>query len=320
MSLSQRPPAGPDCHAEAPEARGRIISKRFETLIEKSVGIVPAELVPHVRKNMKDKTWLSDGNGPDADGILFHSMMKSRLSILVRMDDDFRTFAGVLGWDGKTVTAAADMLLPLLDVSERTCFTYYGHQYRAMLYAGVLLDYRGIAGSERAEMLLGALMHDIGKAAVPGKTLRIKGRDLEDEEKDSINSHPRYGKDILLAAFASLARTGSAITHGDGIVDIAFSHQEKFSGKGYPKGAAGEGISIGARIATFCDVMDTMTSVRVYSRRNPKTFEEARTEALDQLDKHFNKRIVRDFLRAAEDGGVKERIFKIILSAGGTPE
>lgn len=244
-------------------------------------------------------------------------MMKSRLSTLARMDDDFRSLAGVLGWEERPVNAAADILLPLLDVSERTCFTYYGHQHRAMQYAEILLDYRGIAGSERAEILLGALMHDIGKAAVPGKILRIKGEKPKPDELDIIYQHPIYGRDILLAAFASLAGAGSIITHGDIIADIAFSHQEKFSGKGYPERAAGEGISIGARIATFCDVMDTMTSARVY--KQPKTFEQARIEALDQMDRHFNERIVWDFLRAAEDGDTKERIFGIIRSAGGTP-
>ena len=189
-----------------------------------------------------------------------------------------------------------------------------------MQYAEILLDYRDMKGPARAEMLLGALLHDIGKAAVPGKILRIKGKPPDDsKEQTIIDKHPLYGRDILRAAFASLARTGSAITHGGVITDIAFSHQEKFNGEGYPQGAIGRGISIGARIATFCDVMDTMTSVRVYKLK-PKTFDQARIEALRNLDKHFNKRIVTDFLCAAEDGCVRERIFEIILSAGGTPE
>jgi HD-GYP domain-containing protein (c-di-GMP phosphodiesterase class II) len=287
------------------------------------IDILEAKQIPGVRKNTDDKTWLTERDAKVEDSEFLSDAMKGRASFLARMDDDFRALGRII-WDEKTVIAAADLLLPLMDIAERTCFGYYGHQYRTMQYVEILLDKRStseqpMTDAKQAAHLLGALMHDIGKAAVPGEVLRIK-RKLSDPEKELINLHPGYGKSILLAAFASLAEAGTPIAHGDVIIDIAFSHHEKYGDTGgYPLGILGTDISSGGRITGFCDAIDSMTTDRIYER-NPKTFKQAKIEAVKKLNKHFNGSIVVDFLRAAKAKEVTKLIFDIIESAGGTPK
>ncbi len=320
MAILQRLPA-PD--PKALEARGRAISDHFVTRMEPIINILEAKQIPGVRENTNDKTWLTDRNAKAEDSEFLSDAMKGRPSFLARIDDDFRALGRVI-WDERAVSAAADLLLPLLDVSERTCFGYYGHQYRTMQYAEILLNKRSMSNrsmtdAEQAAQLLGALMHDIGKAAVPGEVLRIKGK-LSDPEKELVNLHPSHGKSILLAAFASLAEAGTHIAHGDVIIDIAFSHHERYGDTGgYPLGIRGTEISVGARITGFCDAMDSMTTNRIYDR-HPKTFKQAKIEAVRKLNKHFNGTIVVDFLRAAKTNEVTKIILDIIKSAGAMPE
>jgi HD-GYP domain-containing protein (c-di-GMP phosphodiesterase class II) len=317
---------------KALEARGRAISDRFAERMGPIIDILEAKRIPGVRHNANDKTWLTDRNAAVEDSEFLSGAMKGRPSFLARMDDDFRALGRII-WNEGTVIAAADLLLPLLDISERTCFGYYGHQHRTMQYAEIVLGRRSASerpmpDAEAAAHLLGALMHDIGKAAVPGEVLRIKG-ELGGPEKELINLHPGYGKSILLAAFASLAEAGNPMAYGDVIIDIAFSHHEKYGDTGgYPAGIRGTDISVGGRITGFCDALDSMTTDRIYDRK-PKTFARAKAIALSELNLHFNASIVMDFLDAVEPGkagetapdtGVKERVFDIIRSAGGKPE
>jgi len=190
-----------------------------------------------------------------------------------------------------------------------------------MLYAEMLLDYRGATGAEKAAILLGTLLHDTGKAGVPGEILRKEGRPNL-AEANRLKKHTRYGRDILNNAARLYTSPRSSVRSQMGtIADIAFGHQEKFCGEGYPRGKVGAEISIGARIAAFCDAMDAMTSKRLYQKRQPKTFAEARTTAFDEMNRHFNENIVVDFFRAVDEVvGLKERIYRIIRSCGGKPE
>ncbi len=298
-------------------ARGRELSRRFEALLEPALAAAPRAMRAGIADNAADRAYLSGPGSRSGDRRFFFRMNERRLVVLAKAEENFLSLARELGWR-EGGAAAADLILPLWDVAERLCFCYYGHQHRTMEYAGMLLDRRGIYGEERAVLLMGALLHDVGKAAVPARILRIRGRKPDEDESRAIRMHPRYGRRIILSAAARLSARGFRTAHAEDIADIAFSHQEMFNGKGYPARGAGTDIPIGGRIAAFCDAFDTMTSVRIYEP-NPRNYDAARKEAFDQLDRHFNKSIVGDFFGAALDDAVRSEIFALIRSAGGSP-
>jgi two-component system, cell cycle response regulator len=110
----------------------------------------------------------------------------------------------------------------------------------------------GLSDEEVTPLLQAASLHDVGKAAVPDEILN-KPAPLDDEEWEFMRRHPVIGERILAAAPA-LARVARLVRH---------SH-ERFDGRGYPDGLAGEDIPLGARIIAVCDAYDAMTSNRPY--------------------------------------------------------
>jgi HD-GYP domain-containing protein (c-di-GMP phosphodiesterase class II) len=298
---------------------GWLFNQFEESLVRSNMELLGlgATAKKRIMANMADDTWfdLRQKNG------LAHKMMKNRIPVLEEMYLQFCGLAGVLGWDSRITNDLAETIMPFMDIGERTCYTYYGHNYRSMLYAEMLLDYRGVGAAETAEVKLGTLLHDAGKAGVPGEILRKEGKPNPVEAK-RIEKHTVYGRDILINAARLHAPPRSAIRAQMGVIaDIAFSHQEKFCGKGYPRRKVGADISIGARIAAFCDAVDAMTSKRLYQAGMPKTFEKAKAVALAEMNVHFNENIVTDFFKAVDKvHGLKDRIYAIIRGCGGNPE
>jgi putative nucleotidyltransferase with HDIG domain len=133
----------------------------------------------------------------------------------------------------------------------------------------------------------GALLHDVGKIAIPDQILRKPGR-LTDEEWVTMRTHPQAGFDILLAVdFLAPAS------------EMVYSHHERYDGGGYPRGLAGEQIPLGARIFMIADAFDAMTSDRVYRRAMPA--EEALAEILRHSGTQFDPTAVRAFLSVYQE-------------------
>ena len=101
---------------------------------------------------------------------------------------------------------------------------------------------------------IGALLHDVGKLIVPAEVLNKPGK-LSDEEFALMRSHTTAGVDLL-----------SGIEFPWDIRPIVESHHERWDGRGYPHGLAGEAIPMAARILAIADVYDALTSVRSYKR------------------------------------------------------
>ena len=97
------------------------------------------------------------------------------------------------------------------------------------------------------------LLHDVGKLFVPGEILNKPGA-LTDEEFEIIKQHPGWGAQLCEPLRGWL---------GDW-VDAVGQHHERWDGRGYPSGIAGEEISLAARIVAVADVYDVITSVRSY--------------------------------------------------------
>jgi HD-GYP domain-containing protein (c-di-GMP phosphodiesterase class II) len=129
---------------------------------------------------------------------------------------------------------------------------------------------------------LAGLLHDIGKIGVAESVLRKQGK-LTDEERGVIMAHPRIGASIL-----------SEISQMQAIVPGVLHHHERYDGKGYPQGLAGENIPLSGRIIALADTFDAMTSKRVY--RDAMSLKRAIDEITKASGTQFDPEIVRVFL------------------------
>lgn len=129
-----------------------------------------------------------------------------------------------------------------------------GHSLRVAICARDIADNLGWSQEEVQNVYNVALLHDIGKIAVPDAVLNKPGR-LDDEEFEIIKQHPTMGNEIL-----------KDITILENVQDGAHYHHERWDGRGYPCGLAGEEIPIYARIIALADTYDAMRSDRVYRK------------------------------------------------------
>lgn len=131
------------------------------------------------------------------------------------------------------------------------------HSRRVSDMACFLCGKLGISHEETQEIHISGHLHDIGKIGVPDRVL-LKPDRLNDEEWALMKKHPEIGADIL-----------SKSPHFSRIAAIILHHHERWDGKGYPFGAKGTEIPIGARIIAVCDSIDAMASARAYRKALP---------------------------------------------------
>lgn len=131
------------------------------------------------------------------------------------------------------------------------------HSRRVSDMACAICELMGLSQKEYDETHIAAHLHDIGKIGVPDAIL-LKPSSLNDEEWAIMKKHPQIGADIL-----------SKSPHFSRISAIILHHHERFDGKGYPFGAKGEEIPLGARIIAVCDSIDAMASARAYRKALP---------------------------------------------------
>jgi putative two-component system response regulator len=135
-----------------------------------------------------------------------------------------------------------------------------------------------------------APLHDIGKVGIPDNILLKPGR-LTPNEFEIMKTHTTLGRDCIQRAEIDL---GVEIPFLLIAKEIAYSHQEKWDGSGYPQGLTGENIPISARLMAVADVYDTLICRRVY--KEPKSHEEAKKIILEGKGIHFDADIVDAFL------------------------
>ena len=145
----------------------------------------------------------------------------------------------------------------------------------------------GIAKSEIKHIRRGALLHNIGKMAIPDSILFKVGK-LTNEEWAIIQKHPLYAKEML-----------SPITYLQPAIDIPLFHHEKWDGSGYPNGLQGEQIPLAARLFAVVDVWDALRSDRAY--RQGWSEEEVREYIRGHAGTHFDPSVVDLFLRAVDE-------------------
>lgn len=176
-------------------------------------------------------------------------------------------------------------LVTALDAREQeTSF----HSQRVVEYTMAIARMMTFKGQELAEIGRGALLHDIGKIGVPDAVLLKCGR-LTPEEWVEMRKHPEIGHSMI-ATIPFLATPSQ----------IVLSHQERFDGRGYPGGLAGQEICIGARIFSVADTLDAMTSDRPY--RKGTSFQRAIEEIQRWSGSQFDPEVVEAFLYIGEAG------------------
>jgi diguanylate cyclase (GGDEF)-like protein/putative nucleotidyltransferase with HDIG domain len=126
------------------------------------------------------------------------------------------------------------------------------HILRVQFYAERLADAVGIPSKEVQAIKTAALLHDIGKLAIPEHILSKPGP-LTPEEFQKVRIHPKVGAEII-----------AGVPFPYPVASLILCHHERWDGNGYPAGIAGEAIPIGARILSVVDYYDAVTSVRPY--------------------------------------------------------
>ncbi|WP_205043260.1 HD-GYP domain-containing protein [Rhodanobacter glycinis] len=139
------------------------------------------------------------------------------------------------------------------------------HSERVMRMAVGLAKRVGVQGKPLHDLTFGALLHDIGKLALPDAIL-IKPGKLDGEEMAQMRRHPQIGYDLL-----------QRVDFLRAAVDIPYGHHERWDGGGYPQGLRGEAIPLAARIFSVVDVWDALITARVYKPAWPEA------EVLDYL-------------------------------------
>jgi PAS domain S-box-containing protein/putative nucleotidyltransferase with HDIG domain len=127
-----------------------------------------------------------------------------------------------------------------------------GHEERVAKLATVIAEDMGLAGERLEALRWAALLHDIGKVAVPAEILSRPGR-LSNVEFSLIRQHPVAGSEIL-----------EAIEFGHPVKEIVRQHHERVDGSGYPDGLRGDDILLEARVLAVADVVEAMSSYRPY--------------------------------------------------------
>jgi len=139
-----------------------------------------------------------------------------------------------------------------------------------------------------------APLHDIGKVGIPDRIL-LKPGHFDAQEFEIMKTHAALGCEAIAHAEKAL---GTPVEFLRMAKEIAYSHQEKWDGSGYPEGRAGDAIPIPARLMALADVYDALISRRVYKDALPH--EEAARIITEGRDKHFDPDIVDAFV-AIED-------------------
>lgn len=155
------------------------------------------------------------------------------------------------------------------------------HNYRVTVYAIYLAETVGVPTTEMRSLIIGALLHDVGKIGIADTILRKPGP-LDDREFAEMREHVRLGLEIVADShWLKMA------------CEVIGSHHEKFDGSGYPQGLQAEEIPLAARIFAIVDVFDALTSRRPYKEAMSLS---SAMEILKQgAGKHFDPELLESF-------------------------
>ena len=194
----------------------------------------------------------------------------------------YRLYLGKLETEKKHVEAMAGLHLRTIEALalaiEAKDHTTHDHLQRVRVYAMEIAQELGLSHEDQEALRAAALLHDIGKLAVPEHIISKPGK-LTPEEFEKMKIHPIVGAEIL-----------EQVQFPYNVVPIVRSHHEKWDGTGYPDGLKGEQIPMGARILAAVDCLDALASDRQYRRALP--LDEAMMCVAGESGKAFDPAVV----------------------------
>ncbi len=194
----------------------------------------------------------------------------------------YRLYLGKLEDEKRHVEEMATLHLRTIEALalaiEAKDHTTHDHLQRVRVYAIEVAKELGVTPGEMEALHAAALLHDIGKLAVPEHIISKPGR-LTPEEFEKMKIHPLVGAEIL-----------ERVRFPYPVVPIVRAHHEKWDGSGYPFGLKGEEIPVGARILSAVDFLDAMASDRQYRRALP--LEEVMKRLVADSGKSFDPKVV----------------------------
>ncbi|HVH56073.1 MAG TPA: HD domain-containing phosphohydrolase [Vicinamibacterales bacterium] len=216
-----------------------------------------------------------------------HALMPFALVPLYLTYRSYKIYLGRIEEEQLQVKRVADLnfatieaLALAIDAKDQTS---QSHIRRVQLYATALARELEMSEHDIQGVKTAALLHDIGKLAVPEHILSKPGP-LTTEEFQKIRAHPKIGADII-----------SAVPFPYPVAPLILSHHERWDGKGYPSGLKREEIPLGARILTAVDYFDAVMAERPYHKALP--FDAALALLQQESGKALDPQIVETFVR-----------------------
>ena len=185
-------------------------------------------------------------------------------------------------------TLSVSIVETLINAQEAKDVYLRGHSQRVADLACAVAEELGLAQEMVEDIRLAGRLHDVGKIGVREEVLNKQGR-LAPEEYEHVKDHVRIGMEIL-----------APLRHLIGpALQFVQDHHEHWDGHGYPRGLAGDAISLGGRILCACDAFDALTSRRSYRQPLSQT---ATLDFLDAEQGHLVDPVVLGALRAVVEG------------------
>src|SRR5215469_12977473 len=205
------------------------------------------------------------------------------LPVIYLIYRSYRLYLGKLEDEKRHVEEMANLHLRTIEALalaiEAKDHTTHEHLQRVRVYAIEVAKELGVSPAEMEALHAAALLHDIGKLAIPEHIISKPGR-LTPEEFEKMKIHPLVGAEIL-----------ERVRFPYPVVPIVRAHHEKWDGSGYPAGLKETQIPIGARILAAVDFLDAMASDRQYRRAVPLS--EAMARLRQQSGKAFDPEVVK---------------------------
>jgi len=272
-----------------------LLSLAFLIKLIVSKGLAPIDSIMGVMKdvasgNLNSRTSIASCNemeviGNQLNGLLDH-MIEDRDSIVKQkneIEDLLIEVENLMQENDRIYYETIKSLAKTIDAKDQ--YTG-GHCDRVTEYALYIGSEMNLSSDELSSLTYGAMLHDIGKIGIAESIITKEGR-LTDEEFFAIKTHPEKGFEILKDIhFLKDARLG------------VLQHHERFDGKGYPHGLAGEGIDLKARVIAIADAFDAMTSDRSY--RDALSTERAIEQLIQNKGQQFDPQMVDIFVNGIQ--------------------
>ncbi len=165
----------------------------------------------------------------------------------------------------------------------------YGHSTQVAIYAQAIAEKMHLSLEQQAVIVKGALVHDVGKVGVLDAIVSKQGP-LTEEEYNLLKRHTVIGAEIV-----------GRMKGLQSLVPLVRHHHERWDGRGYPDGLAGDEIPLGARIIALADALDAMFSDRPY--RPTRTYREAIEEVRRCAGRQFDPQVVAALFAVSQERG-----------------